>query len=151
VGINDDVELLRRIPMFAKVEPAKLKLLAFTSERVTYDAGQELFHQGDMADAAYIIVDGDAEVLVETPKGPLTVATLGRNEFIGEIGVLCDIPRTATIKAATRVTTLKISKDLFLRMIADFPAMGVEVMRVLAHRLEQTTVQLREARLRAGQ
>jgi CRP/FNR family transcriptional regulator, cyclic AMP receptor protein len=151
VGINEDVELLRRIPMFAKVEPAKLKLLAFTSERVTYDAGQELFHQGDMADAAYIIVDGDAEVLVDTPKGPLVVANLGRNEFIGEIGVLCDVPRTATIKAATRVTTLKISKDLFFRMITDFPAMGVEVMRVLAHRLEQTTVQLREARLRAGQ
>jgi CRP-like cAMP-binding protein len=151
VGINDDVELLRRIPMFAKVEPAKLKLLAFTSERVTYDAGQELFHQGDMADAAYIIVDGDVEVLVDTPRGPLAVATLGRNEFVGDIGVLCDIPRTATVKAATRVTTLKISKDLFFRMVTDFPAMGVEVMRVLAHRLEQTTAQLREARLRAGQ
>jgi CRP-like cAMP-binding protein len=151
VGINEDVELLRRIPMFAKVEPAKLKLLAFTSERVTYDAGQELFHQGDMADAAYIIVDGDVDVLVDTPKGPLVVATLGRNEFIGEMGVLCDIPRTATNKAATRVTTLKISKELFFRMITDFPAMGIEVMRVLAHRLEQTTVQLREARLRASQ
>jgi CRP-like cAMP-binding protein len=137
--------------MFAKVEAAKLKLLAFTSERVTYDAGQELFHQGDMADAAYIIVDGDVEVLVDTPRGPLAVATLGRNEFVGDIGVLCDIPRTATVKAATRVTTLKISKDLFFRMVTDFPAMGVEVMRVLAHRLEQTTAQLREARLRAGQ
>lgn len=151
MSINDDVELLRRIPMFAKVEAAKLKLLAFTSERVTYDAGQELFHQGDMADAAYIIVDGDVEVLVDTPKGPLAVATLGRNEFVGDIGVLCDIPRTATVKAATRVTTLKISKDLFFRMVTDFPAMGVEVMRVLAHRLEQTTAQLREARLRASQ
>jgi CRP-like cAMP-binding protein len=151
VSINDDVELLRRIPMFAKVEPAKLKLLAFTSERVTFDAGQELFHQGDTADAAYIVVDGEAEVLVDTPKGALAVAMLGRNEFIGEIGVLCDVPRTATVKAATRVTTLKISKDLFLRMLTDFPIMGVEVMRVLAHRLEQTTVQLREARLRAGQ
>ncbi len=151
MSINDDVELLRRIPMFAKVEAAKLKLLAFTSERVTYDAGQELFHQGDMADAAYIIVDGDVEVLVDTPRGPLAVATLGRNEFVGDIGVLCDIPRTATVKAATRVTTLKISKDLFFRMVTDFPAMGVEVMRVRAHRLEQTTAQLREARLRAGQ
>ena len=151
MGINEDVELLRRIPMFAKVEPAKLKLLAFTSERITYDAGQELFHQGDTADAAYIVVDGDAEVLVDTPKGPLVVATLGRNEIIGDIGVLCDVPRTATIKAATRVTTLKISKDLFFRMITDFPAFGIEIMRVLAHRLEQTTVQLREARLRAGQ
>jgi CRP-like cAMP-binding protein len=104
-----------------------------------------------MADAAYIIVDGDVEVLVDTPRGPLAVATLGRNEFVGDIGVLCDIPRTATVKAATRVTTLKISKDLFFRMVTDFPAMGVEVMRVLAHRLEQTTAQLREARLRAGQ
>jgi len=151
VSINDDVELLRKIPMFAKVEPAKLKLLAFTSERVTYEPGQELFRQGDPADAAYIIVDGSADVLVATPKGPLSVATLGRNEFIGEIGILCDVPRTATVKAIDRVTTLKISKDLFFRMVTDFPAMGVEVMRVLAHRLEQTTVQLREARLRAGQ
>src|SRR5215475_13951032 len=113
--------------MFAKVEPAKLKLLAFTSERITYDAGQVLFHQGDTADAAYIVVDGDAEVLVDTPKGPLVVASLGRNEIIGDIGVLCDVPRTATIKAATRVTTLKISKDLFFRMITDFPAFGIEI------------------------
>jgi len=150
VSINDDVELLRRIPMFAKVEPAKLKLLAFTSERVSYDVGQELFHQGDAADAAYIIVEGAADVMVDTPKGPLVVATLGQNEFIGEIGVLCDVPRTATIRAASRVTTLKITKDLFLRMVTDFPSMGVEVMRVLANRLEQTTAQLREARLRAG-
>ena len=151
MSINDDVELLRKIPMFAKVEPAKLKLLAFTSERVTYEPGQVLFRQGDTADAAYIIVDGSADVLVDTPKGPLSVAKLGRNEFIGEIGILCDVPRTATVTAIDRVTTLKISKDLFFRMVTDFPSMGVEVMRVLAHRLEKTTADLREARLRAGQ
>jgi len=148
VSINDDVELLRRIPMFAKVEPAKLKLLAFTSERVTYGEGQELFHQGDNADAAYIIVAGTVDVVVDSPKGPLTVAQLGTNEFVGDIGILCDVPRTATVRAATEVTTLKITKELFFRMITDFPAMGVEVMRVLAHRLEQTTVQLQEAKSR---
>lgn len=148
MSINDDVELLRRIPMFAKVEPAKLKLLAFTSERVTYGEGQELFHQGDNADAAYIIVAGTVDVVVDSPKGPLTVAQLGTNEFVGDIGILCDVPRTATVRAATEVTTLKITKELFFRMITDFPAMGVEVMRVLAHRLEQTTVQLQEAKSR---
>lgn len=148
MGINDDVELLRRIPMFAKVEPARLKLLAFTSERVTYDAGQELFRQGDTADAAYIIVDGSTEVIVDSPKGPLVVAALGKNELVGEIGILCDMPRTATIKAVSRVTTLKITKDLFFRMVSDFPSMGVEVMRELAHRLEKTTADLREARSR---
>jgi CRP-like cAMP-binding protein len=148
VSINEDVELLRRIPMFAKVEPAKLKLLAFTSERVTYDGGQELFHQGDISDAAYIIVDGTADVVVDSPKGPLTVARLGQNEFVGDIGILCDVPRTATVRAATQLITLKITKELFFRMVTDFPAMGVEVMRVLAHRLELTTKQLQEAKSR---
>ena len=46
------------------------------------------------------------------------------------------------------MTTLKITKELFFRMVTDFPTMGVEVMRVLAHRLELTTVQLREAKSR---
>ena len=49
--LKEEVELLRRIPMFARVEPAKLKLLAFASERLTFAPSQELFHQGDMADA----------------------------------------------------------------------------------------------------
>jgi CRP/FNR family transcriptional regulator, cyclic AMP receptor protein len=144
VSLNEEVELLRRIPMFAKIDPPKLKLLAFASERLTFEADQELFHQGDMADAAYIIIDGAAEVLIETPRGPLQVATVGINDFVGEIGIICDVPRTATVRATTRLTTLRITKDLFFRMITDFPAMAIEIMRVLAHRLEHTTQQLRE-------
>jgi len=145
VSINEEVELLRRIPLFAKVDPTKLKLLAFASERLTFEPGHELFHQGDFADAAYIIIEGAAEVMVDTPNGPLTVATLGRNDFVGEIGILCDVRRTATVKAAGRLTTLRITKDLFFDMVRDFPAMAVEIMRVLAHRLDHTTTQLREA------
>jgi CRP-like cAMP-binding protein len=72
------------------------------------------------------------------------VASLSENEIIGEISILCDIPRTATVQAETELTTLRITSDLFLRMLMEFPEMGVEVMRVLAHRLEQTTAQLRQ-------
>jgi CRP-like cAMP-binding protein len=150
MSINDDVELLRRIPMFAKVEPAKLKLLAFTSERMTYDAGQELFHQGDAADAAYIIVEGKADVIIDSPKGPLTVARLGKNDLVGEIGIICEVPRTATVKAAERVTTLRIAKDLFFRMLTDFPVMALEVMRDLGHKLELANAKLRDAQPRPG-
>jgi CRP-like cAMP-binding protein len=146
MSIIEEVESLRRIPLFANMDPSKLKLLAFASERVTFEPSQELFHQGDAADAAYILLDGDANVTVDTPQGPLTVATMGKNDFVGEIGVLCDIPRTATVVATSRLVTLKISKDLFLRMIADFPALALPVIRELAHRLEHTTAQLREAR-----
>jgi CRP-like cAMP-binding protein len=138
--------MLRRIPLFAKMEPSKLKLLAFASERVTFESGQELFHQGDLADAAYIVLDGTADVLVDSPRGALTVAEMGRNDFVGEIGVFCDIPRTATVTATSRLVTLRISKELFLQVIADFPVVALEVIRELAHRLEHTTIALREAR-----
>lgn len=145
MSLNEEVELLRNIPLFAKLEPSKLKLLAFTSERITYEAGQILFHQGDVGDAAYIIVEGSASVLVETGGGEIEVATLGRNDFVGEIAILCDVPRTATVKATAQTVTLRITKDLFFRLVAEFPEMSVEIMRELASRLEHTTQQLREA------
>lgn len=145
MSLQEEVDLLRRIPMFAKVEAPKLKLLAFASERVTFEAGQELFHQGDMSDAAYIIIDGTADVILDTGAGRVTVASLGRNELVGEIGIICDVPRTATVQASSRLVTLKVSKDLLLRMITDFPAMAIEIMRSLAHRLEHTNAQLRDA------
>ncbi|QPC43618.1 cyclic nucleotide-binding domain-containing protein [Kaustia mangrovi] len=149
-SIKDEVDLLRRIPLFANVEPHRLKLLAFTSERVRFEAGQELFHQGDPGDAAYVIISGSAEVVVDTQDGELAVATLDKNAFVGEIAILCDVPRTATVRAVGQLETLKIMKDHFLRMVAEFPEMAVEIMRVLAQRLSRTTAELTEARNRLG-
>ena len=145
MSLKEEVELLQRIPFFASVEPAKLKLLAFTSERVAFERDQVLFRQGDAGDAAYIIVEGEVDVLVDTPAGPLAVATLGKNAFFGEIAILCDIPRTATMRAKTRLVTLRITKDLFLKLLIEFPTMAVAMMRELASRLEHTNQRLRDA------
>jgi CRP/FNR family cyclic AMP-dependent transcriptional regulator len=114
VSLNEEVELLRNIPLFANIEPSKLKLLAFTSERVAYEPGQELFHQGDDGDAAYIIIGGEADIIIETESGPF------------------------------KVETLVISKELFYRLILEFPQIAVEIMRELAQRLERMNAQLRE-------
>ena len=146
MSLDEEVDVLRRIPLFGNIEPAKLKLLAFTSERLTYDRGQTLFRQGDMGDAAYIILEGEADVVVSMPPGdPRKVAGLGRHDIIGEIAVLCDVPRTATVIAGSRLVTLKISKENFIRMITEFPQMAVEILRELARRLEKTTQQLHAA------
>jgi CRP-like cAMP-binding protein len=145
MSLNEEVELLRNIPLFAKLETSKLKLLAFASERMIFPAGQELFHQGDPGDFAYVVLKGEADVIIATPAGEITVARLGKNDIIGEIAILCDVPRTATLRAVGELTTLAISKDLFFRMVAEFPQMAIEIMRELAQRLERTNQQLREA------
>lgn len=146
MSLNEEVELLRQIPMFQKVEQSKLKLLAFTSERLTFPAGQVVCEQGEPGDSMYVIVQGDADVIVNLPSGPLTVAALHKNSFFGEIAILCDVPRTATIKAKTELVTLRITKDLFYRLVSEFPQMTIEIMREIAFRLDRTTQDLQQAR-----
>lgn len=144
MSLQQEVDLLRKIPMFAKIEPAKLKLLAFTSERLSYSEGDVLFRQGDAGDAAFVIVSGQAEVSIDTDNGPLVVARLSDHDFVGEIAILCNVPRTATVTATTSLDALCISKDLFFRLVKEFPEIAIEVMRELAHRLENTNSRLRD-------
>jgi CRP/FNR family cyclic AMP-dependent transcriptional regulator len=151
MSLQNDVEVLRTIPLFAKIEPAKLKLLAFTSERLEFLGGDELVRQGDHGDAAYIILEGAADVLVETPKGQVKVAQVGKNDIIGEIAILCDVPRTATVVASGELATLKVSKDNFFQLVRQFPQVGVEVMHELASRLYHTTQALTAARARLSE
>lgn len=148
MNLNDEVEALKRIKLFQTVEPSRLKLLAFASERAAFEAGKTLFVEGDSGDAAYLILEGAADVIVNSPKGPITVATLGKDDFVGEIAILCDVPRTATVRAASRLETLRIKKDVFLQLMRDLPAMALEIMRELAERLGATTDQLTAARAR---
>jgi len=146
MNLNEEVEILKGVPIFAKIEPAKLKLIAFTGERMNFGAGQELFHQGDPGDAMYVILGGVADVLIDSDKGgQIAVAEMRKNNFVGDMAILCDVPRTATIKAREPLTTLKISKDMFYRLVAEVPQMAIEVMRELAHRLEDTNQKLRAA------
>lgn len=146
MSLEQEVDLLRNIPFFAKIDPAKLKLLAFTSERIAYAPGQNVFRKGEPGDAAYIVIEGSADILIEGGEGEVKVAEAKVNDLVGEIAILCDVPRTATIVATSELTALEVTKDLFFRMVTDFPEMAVEIMRVLAHRLEHTTALLMKAR-----
>ncbi len=146
--LMEEVEMLRRTPFFSKIPPAKLKLIAFTSDRVKYNEGQVLCRQGDAGDAAYVVLTGTADVLVNAKDGQIKVAVLEPNSVIGEIAVLCDTSRTATVRASAPLEALRISKDHFLKMLTDFPEMGIEIMRDLAEKLSRTTAELSECRSR---
>ena len=145
MSLNKEAELLKDLPLFKKVDLAKLKLLAFTSERLTYEENEIVFNEGDEGDAAYIILDGTAIVSIAQGSKSLELDRIKRGGFVGDISLLCDVPRTATITAKDALTTLQIKKDTFFNLIAEFPEIAIEMMRVLASRLDNTSKQLRDA------
>ena len=124
--------------MFERLPPSKLKLLAFTSELVTYEHGDLLFQQGDNADSAYLIVDGEAEILSEAGSGPVVVGVLVKNELVGEMGVLTNSPRSASIRAKDGLKTLKIDGEVFVKLITENPTVALDVMRQLSDKLART-------------
>ena len=150
MSLEQEVELVRRIPIFHKIDMSLLKLLCFSSERLTFQADQVIFGAGDPGDAAFVIIEGNVEVTVPTAAGPLVINSLGPNDILGEIAIFADVPRTATVTATTRVEALRIAKEQFMGIIRQSPDASLELIRILASRLARTTARLSTAAGRRG-
>lgn len=148
MSLETEVEALRRVPLFRGIDETKLRLLAFISDRMQFRDGERLCTQGEEGDCAFIILSGSADVYVNTPDGERKVAEVTEHSIVGEIAILCDVPRTATLIASGDMEVLTVSKDDFLKLLKEFPDMSLEVMRTLALRLERTTQDLAAARSR---
>lgn len=151
MSLESDLAALRKIPLFRGVDDQKLKLLAFMSERTRFESGEDLMVEGAYGDVAYIILSGKADIVINTPGGPQRVAEVGENDFVGEIAILIDVPRTATVRASCTLLALTIQKEQFFKLLTNFPDMAVEVMRALAHRLERTTREVGKLRAKVAE
>lgn len=89
--------------------------------REHFEPGQEVFHQGDIADRIYIIINGRAEVLHETMEASRTLAVLGHGEYFGEMGVLSSMTRNATVRCLEAMDVLSLPKKEFSVLAANLP------------------------------
>ena len=137
--------MLRKVPFFGGLDSAKLKLLAFTSRALKFAPGEALMRKGEPADNAYVILEGEVEIVGETNAGEFIVAVVGRNELQGEMGVITNTPRGATVRAKSAVRALRISGDVFLRLISENPECALDVMRQLSGRINASNARLATA------
>lgn len=155
MSLEQEVELIRKFPIFSMIAPAKQKLLCFSSDRLTYAPGQEMFRAGDVGDACYVVIDGVIEISVDMvgPDGAkerLVLSLVKPNGLIGEIAVFGNVHRTATATAKTRVEVLRISAELFRSVIRENPDAALEVIRVVSERLANTTDRLAQLTQSSG-
>ncbi len=107
-------------------------------EEKRYRAGDIVFRQGDPPDRLYVIGKGEVDVIRETPGEPDVVLTrLGKGQFFGEIGIISDTPRTATIRAATDLELLSIHRGYFTSLFSYLPMFREKVLSEYQVRLER--------------
>lgn len=155
MALNDEVNVLRQVPLFSCLDPLRLKKLAFASQRMHYDAGEALFRQGDEADNAYIIISGSAEILADGAvpgiSEEIRIAEIRSGNIVGEVALLYGGSRTATVRALAPLDVLAIEPGDFLAVLSDDRVACIKMMRVLAQRLAQTTADLIAARAALAQ
>jgi MFS family permease len=131
--------LLRGIPIFAPLPPVTLEQLASRLLRVHVPAGEIIFRQGDPGDRFYVIGEGEVEIAPD--GGP--PKTLGRGAYFGEIALLRDVPRTATVTTRTGVELYLLERDVFIAAVTGHAPSAEAADAVIATRLGSAALNLR--------
>jgi CRP-like cAMP-binding protein len=139
VQYAEAVTVLRGIDIFGSLDPANLKLLAFSSTYLTLEDNEVLFCEGDPADSVYLIDEGEADICIGRDENEVKVAKMGKHGLVGEMAIFRNAPRSATIRAAGSLKVLKIDAEMFLRVVTENPNSALAVMRILSEKLAVTT------------
>ncbi|HEY8115787.1 MAG TPA: cyclic nucleotide-binding domain-containing protein [Actinomycetota bacterium] len=128
---SEHLEALRSVPLFRSLSKHQLMRILRAARAVEFQPNAEIIREGEAGKGLYTVTDGSAKVLV----GGNRLATLGSGSYFGEMAVIDGGPRTATIVAATRVSTLELTPSAFLRILDSEPALARALSAELCGRL----------------
>jgi CRP/FNR family cyclic AMP-dependent transcriptional regulator len=129
------IQALKRAPLFETLSRKELVGLARVSEDLEVEPGTVLCREGETGHEFFVIVDGEVKV----SRKRRSLGTRGSGDFVGEIALLEDIPRTATVTAATPLRLFVLTGRDFRHLLDENPSVERKVLRTLARRLAETS------------
>jgi len=133
---NEKVELIKRVPLFAHCSKRELQEVAQLADEIDLREGKEMTRQGSRGREFFVLLEGTANVT----KNGRRINTLGSGDFFGEIALVSDTPRTATVTATSPVRALVVTDRSFRRLLEDSPSIQSKVLTALAERLAPEVV-----------
>ena len=147
MSIENDIAFFERVPTLRLLGREALRVLAIGAESRYLDDGEVLFHVGDAADSGYIIQEGSFILKSGTAAdGPEVRATPGM--LLGELALLAETVRPATAIAREPSAVIRLTRNIFLRMLESFPEAAIKLREQLIVRSTQATKEIASVRAR---
>jgi signal transduction histidine kinase len=139
-------DLLRELPLFSGLSEEELDRLYHMSETVDVPAGTRLIEEGALGDSLYVVLGGEFEVTKrsQNQKDEVVLATLHTGEFVGEMALLEQAPRNASVRAMQPSRVLKVSQTSFQELICTNPSTVLGILRTVTGRLRSTEALVRQ-------
>jgi CRP/FNR family cyclic AMP-dependent transcriptional regulator len=135
---EENKAFLRRVPLFSGLTEPQLEALAAGSARRSYPKGRTIVSEGEPSQSMYILLAGRAKVQRSDSEGKeVILAVLGSGEFFGEMSLIDDAPRSASVITLEPCEFMAVSKEAFKAMLAQSPEVSMNVMRGLVRRLRE--------------
>src|SRR5512143_2988157 len=135
---------LRRIPFFAELSEPDLEWLAARAEPLDIASGSDLIREGEPADAAYVVLDGEFEVVKKSSRQDIVISVRAAGEVFGEMALVDQAPRSATVRAVRDGRVLRISGETFKLLLAHSPSASMAILQTISRRLRQNEAMLRQ-------
>jgi CRP/FNR family transcriptional regulator, cyclic AMP receptor protein len=131
LGKDGKVELIRKVPLFSRLNKKGLEDVAHIADELDLPAGKMMAEEGDRGREFFVLLEGEADVT----KGDQSINTMKPGDFFGEIALVTQMPRTASVTATTPVRVLVITERDFGALLKRAPEVSRQVAEALAERL----------------
>ena len=143
--IEDDIAFLQRVPALSLLGRDALRILAIGSEARYIHEGMTLFGEGEDADGAYVVQEGSFELVSRNGRTAET-SVIGPGTLIGELALLTEAKRPATATAREPSSVVRITRQLFLKMLEGYPDAALRMRDALAVRVNETAREFTKVR-----
>ncbi len=144
----ESIELLKSVNLFSKLNDKHLKIIASVLKERNFEKGKKIVKQGDEGLGLFIIKSGKVKVTKKISSGKeIDIAVHSKGDFIGEISLLDNKPRTASVEAIEDVETLAMTHWDFMGILKNNPEMCLDIIPVLVERFRETNEQLLELKI----
>jgi CRP-like cAMP-binding protein len=143
--IEDDIAFLQRVPALSLLGRDALRILAIGSEARYIHEGMSLFREGEEADAAYVVQEGSFQLVSEKNRF-VEQSVVGPGTLIGELALLTETRRPATATAREPSSVVRITRQLFLKMLEGYPDAALRLRDALTVRVNETAREFAKVR-----